>query len=110
VPSAAAAKAVDAAAAVYTIADENVKPPVTIDQRMPAMPLQLLSIVRATHARGMLDVLIDETGHVVDVTLRQPLNPAFDPLVMRTARDWKYNPATKDGVPVRFVKTILLVP
>jgi hypothetical protein len=94
----------------YTIADEGVKPPVTIDQRMPAMPMQLLSIVRAAHARGMLDVLIDEAGRVADVTLRQPLNPAFDPLLMRTARDWKYQPATKDGVPVRFVKTIVLVP
>src|SRR5262245_15433279 len=108
-PSPAGEKALDTARA-YTIGDDGVKPPVTIDQRMPAMPLQLLSIVRAAHARGMVDGLIDETGRVADVTLRQTLNPAFDPLLMRTARDWKYLPATKDGVPVRFVKTIVLVP
>ena len=108
-PSAAEARVADAGRP-YTIVDEGVTPPVTIDQRMPAMPVQLLSIVRATHGRGMLDVLIDETGRVVDVTLRQTLNPAFDPLVMRSARDWKYQPAMKDGVPVRFVKTIVLVP
>jgi len=108
-PVAADASVVDAGRA-YTLGDEGVTPPVTIDQRMPAMPSQLLSIVRAMHGRGMLDVVIDETGRVVDVTLRQTLNPAFDPLVVRTARDWKYQPAMKDGVPVRFVKTIVLVP
>ena len=94
----------------YTIADEGVTAPITVEQRLPAMPLELQTIARSAHARGMFDMLIDEAGRVVDATVRQSFNPVFDPLVIRSARDWKYKPATKDGVPVRFVKTILLVP
>jgi len=105
----AAARAADAEPA-YTIDDEGVTPPLTIQQRMPAMPPQLQTIARAVHARGLLDIVIDDTGRVVDAKIRQSLNAVFDPLVLRSARDWKYRPAVKDGVAVRFVKTILLLP
>jgi len=106
----ASASSAAAAASVYTIDDEGVTPPLTLQQRMPPMPPQLQTIARAVHARGLLDVVIDETGRVVDARIRRSLNTTFDPLVLRNARDWKYRPAVKDGVPVRFVKTILLVP
>jgi len=98
------------AAAVYTIADEGVSPPVTIDQRVPAMDPQLQTITRATKRSGMFDIVIDESGHVVEATVRRSLNASFDSLVVRTASRWRYQPARKDGVPVRFVKTIVLVP
>ena len=105
----AAARAAEAGLA-YTIDDEGVTPPLTIQQRMPSMPPQLQTIARAVHARGLLDVVIDETGRVADARIRQSLNAAFDSQVVRSARDWRYQPAVKDGLPVRFVKTILLVP
>ena len=109
VPASRPAAAAESATA-YTIDDEGVTPPITIQQRMPPMPPQLQAIARAVHARGLLDLVIDETGRVVDARIRQSLNASFDPLVLRSARDWKYRPAVKDGVPVRFLKTILLVP
>lgn len=93
----------------YSIADEGVSPPVAIEQRMPVMTPQMLTIARATGATGVLEVLIDETGHVADATIRQSFNPTFDTLVVRAARRWTYRPAMKEGVPVRFVKTIALV-
>jgi len=105
----AAARAADAGL-TYTIDDDGVTPPLTIQQRIPPMPPQLQTIARAVHARGLLDVVIDETGRVADARIRQSLNAAFDAQVIRSARDWKYQPAVKDGAPVRFVKTILLVP
>ena len=58
----------------------------------------------------MLDIVIDESGHVVDASIRQSLHSAYDALLVRSAGRWKYEPATIDGVPVRFVKTIVLVP
>ncbi len=108
-PSAAAPPATDAARA-YRIGDEGVTPPLTLQQRLPSMPQQLQAIARAVHARGILEVVIDETGRVVDTTIRQSLNVTYDPLVLRSAREWKYQPAVKDGVPVRFIKTIMLIP
>ena len=111
--SPAAATAVPAAAKArartYTIDDEGVTPPVVIDQRMPALSASMVKIAQTTRKSGILDIVIDENGEVVDAIVRQPLMPAFDQLVASTARRWKYRPATLGGVPVRFVKTIALV-
>ncbi|HJZ71095.1 MAG TPA: energy transducer TonB [Vicinamibacterales bacterium] len=97
-------------AAIYTVADEGVSPPITIDQRVPAMDPQLQTIARSTKRTGMFDIVIDESGRVVEATVRRSLNTSFDSLVVRTASRWRYQPARKDGVPVKFVKTIVLVP
>jgi TonB family protein len=102
--------AASAAAPVYTITDVRVSPPVTVDQNVPGMPPALRAIARSTKKTGILDVVIDESGHVVDVTMRQSLHAAYDSTVVRSAARWKYQPATIDGVPVRFVKTIVLIP
>jgi TonB family protein len=113
-PRAAAAAPVAAAAAnnarIYSVADEGVTPPLTIEQRMPAMTPEMQTITKALKTSGMLDVTIDETGRVVDAAIRQSLNSSFDTLIVRTARNWKYRPAMKDGVAVRYLKTLVLVP
>jgi len=95
---------------VYSVDDEGVTPPVTLEQRMPAMTPEMQMITRALKTSGILDVVIDETGRVVDATVRQSLNNSFDTLILRTSRNWKYRPAMKDGVPVRYVKTLVLIP
>jgi TonB family protein len=59
---------------------------------------------------GILDIVIDETGSVVDTIVRRSVMPSFDTLLVRAARYWKYRPAMKDGVPVRYVKTVVIVP
>ena len=94
---------------LYTLAD-RVSPPVVIEQQLPAMPPALRTIARSMKKTGMLDIIIDESGHVVDATMRQSLHSSYDAVVVRNAGRWKYEPATIDGVPVRFVKTIVLVP
>ena len=95
---------------VYGVDDEGVSPPVVLQQRMPAMTLEMKQITKALRSTGMIDVVIDEAGNVVDATIRQSLNSSFDTLIVRSARRWKYRPAMKDGVPVRYVKTLVLVP
>jgi TonB family protein len=112
-PRPAASSAAPASASgprVYSIDDEGVIPPVAIEQRMPAMTPQMQMITRAMKTNGVIDVLVDEEGRVLDATIRQSLNSNFDTLIVRTARQWKYRPAMKDGVAVRFVKTLVLVP
>jgi len=95
---------------VYSVDDEGVSPPVALDQRMPAMTPEMQMITRALKTSGILDVVIDETGRVVETTIRQSLNSSFDTLVVRSTRQWKYRPATKDGKAVRYLKTLVLVP
>jgi hypothetical protein len=99
-----------AAARIYSVEDEGVAPPVVIEQRMPAMSVELQAITKASKTSGAIDIVIDETGRVADAAIRQSLNSSFDLLIVRTARSWKYRPATKDGTPVRYRKTLILVP
>jgi TonB family protein len=59
---------------------------------------------------AVIEVIIDERGDVVDATVIKSVNASFDNLVVGAARRWKYRPAVKDGVPIRYIKTIVLVP
>jgi TonB family protein len=56
--------------------------------------------------RGLLELLIDEQGRVASLTVRLSIHPMYDPLLMAAAREWRYRPATVDGVPVKFRKAI----
>ena len=59
---------------VYSIDDEGVIPPVAVEQRMPAMTPQMQMITRAMKTNGVIDVLVDEEGRVLEATIRQSLN------------------------------------
>jgi hypothetical protein len=106
-PAAAGAAVV---ARVYSAEDEGVSPPVALEQKMPTMSSEMQLITRASKSRGMIDIVIDETGRVIDTEVRQSMNSAFDGMLVREMRKWKYRPATIDGVPVRYLKTLILVP
>jgi TonB family protein len=95
---------------LYSIDDQDVSPPVVIDQRITGLPAEVTQLIKATRATGLVEVIIDETGSVVDATIRQSVNIGFDGAILRAARRWKYRPAMKDGVPVRYVKILALVP
>ena len=116
VASSAAAAAVSAQAPVpsrdvrriFTAGDSGVIAPVVVSQPPLQIPPTLLDLVRRLRRSGTLDIVIDEHGDVADVVVLQSVNGAYDSLVTAAARMWKYRPATKDGVPVRFIKTVLL--
>ena len=116
VASSAAAAAVSAQAPVpsrdvrriFTAGDSGVIAPVVVSQPPLQIPPTLLDLVRRLRRSGTLDIVIDEHGDVADVVVLQSVNGAYDTLVTAAARTWKYRPATKDGVPVRFIKTVVL--
>jgi TonB family protein len=56
--------------------------------------------------RGLVEVVIDEKGRVVGMSMRQSLHPAYDALILNAAREWKYQPARVDGQPVQFRRLI----
>jgi len=95
---------------VYSIDDQDVSPPVVVDQRIAGLPAEVTQMIKATRATGLVEVIIDETGNVVDATIRQSVNIGFDGAILRAARRWKYRAAMKDGVAVRYVKILALVP
>jgi len=95
---------------VYTVDDVGVVPPTVLNQRMPAMTPDLVRITKAMNTSAVVEIVIDEKGDVVDATIIKSVNQSFDNIVIGAARRWKYRPALKDGVAVRYVKTLILVP
>ena len=51
----------------------------------------------------IFDAVIDENGKVTTLTLLQSLDPTIDDEVMQTVKQWIYQPALKNGVPVASV-------
>ena len=87
----------------YGADDEGVVPPAAVKQDIPRVPAGVISMARS---RGLLEVVVDEQGRVVAMAIRQSIHPAYDALLLSTAKDWKYKPATLGGHPVRFRKVI----
>ncbi len=104
-PSAPAPAAV-AADHIWSADAPGVTPAVTIKQTVPRVPI---AISKQTRDRGLLEVVIDEQGRVIGVTLRTSIHPVYDPLLMAAARQWTYQPATVNGVPVRFRKLVQII-
>ena len=88
---------------VWTGDEPGVTPPVALRQEVPRVPT---AIVTQTRERGLLEVIIDEQGRVIGLTVRLSLHPMYDPLLVAAARDWRYKPAVAGGVPVKFKKII----
>jgi TonB family protein len=111
--TAAAATAVAAApeppaAAVSSSTDAGVIAPTAVFQPQPNIPPAVLNLVRQLHRTSKIDLLINEQGTVDDVTVKEPVNPAYDKLIVAAARTWRYKPALKDGVPIKFVSTVVI--
>jgi TonB family protein len=88
---------------VFSTEDEGIALPTPIRQEVPRVPTQ---IANQTRERGILEVVIDEQGRVINAAIRVSLHPIYDGQVLVAARDWKYSPALMNGRPVKFRKTI----
>jgi len=89
---------------VFTAADADVVPPTPRVQTIP--PWYPTGADAAKDFRGALELLIDEDGSVVSAALRAGIHPAYNRLLLRAARDWKFDPAKKQGKPVRYLKVV----
>ena len=87
---------------IYGGFETGIKPPVVVKQTLPAFPRDLVS----RNNDGVLEVVISEAGAVESAVMRTPINPRYDQIVVSAAKLWKYSPATVNGVPVKFRKTI----
>jgi TonB family protein len=88
---------------VYTSDDASVAAPTVLRQDIPNVPQTLMGMAKP---RGLLEVVIDEQGRVINMAVRASIHPSYDNILLAAARDWKYKPATFDGQPVRFRRLI----
>jgi TonB family protein len=94
---------VDKTPRIYSPADTNVVPPMTIRQSVPPYPGRVL-----LGGQLVMDIVIDIDGAVESATMASPPNPAYDKLVLQAAKTWQYQPATVNGRPVKYRKRIQL--
>jgi TonB family protein len=71
--------------------------PVALVQQVPPMPLD---VAARSSPRMVIVVQIDAAGRVSEATIKESAHPRYDRMVSIAARDWRYTPATRNGVPI----------
>ena len=74
VPSLPAVAAKKVLPRIYASTDGGVVPPTVVKQSLPMFPAQMI-----VANRGVLEVVIDEAGNVESATMRESINPRYDP-------------------------------
>ena len=86
---------------IYTLDDANVVAPTIVNQALPLFPGQVI-IPRM----GRIEVVIDENGLIESAAMTGPVTSAYDRLALNASKSWRYKPATVNGTPVKFKKTV----
>jgi hypothetical protein len=88
-------------AKIFGVEDANVAPPTVLRQVLPSYPMRTpMSLT------GALAVVVSETGVVESAAMLLSVNPSYDRLVLDSAKNWRYRPATVDGVPVKYRRIV----
>ena len=85
---------------IYGDEDAGVIRPVAISKRLPEWRPNVVE-AKMTFS-GQVDVIVGVDGKVQSVSLVQFINPRYDSLLVEAAKTWTFQPATKDGVPVKY--------
>jgi len=86
---------------IYTADDPDVVPPVTLKQSVPVFRGAV-----ATPLNSICEVLVGVTGAVESAKMAVPTNGSYEALVLSAAKRWQYQPATVNGVPVKYLKRV----
>jgi TonB family protein len=89
----------------FSSEDPSVVPPVVVVQVAPRWPAGAQNFMMKGR-RGVLELIINEEGAVESAVMRQQIAKVYDDALLASARNWRYKPATKDNVPVKFKKMI----
>ena len=84
--------------AIYSNADEGVNPPKMVYPQLPPAPL----VLGPSNNVNMMEIVIGDDGSVEKVKLVSPPRRMTDMMLLSGAKSWKFAPALKDGLPVRY--------
>ena len=96
-----------AAAATATAVAPRVVPPVALVQTVPPMPLDIAARVGA---KLVMVVQIDAAGRVTSATVKESAHPRYDRIVVLSTRDWRYTPATLNGLAIAAEQIVTIQP
>ena len=81
--------------------DKDVVPPVAISQEVSGW-WGTMGEPPAGTPLGILDLVIDDAGRVVEARVHQSVNRLYDAVLLQSAKQWRYRPASRGGRPVRY--------
>jgi periplasmic protein TonB len=86
---------------VYGPEYTDVRPPVAISRDMPSWS-PANSFESHQLLTGIMEVVVNENGSVSNATMRKGALPSYDAALLRATASWKFKPATKNGVAVKY--------
>lgn len=86
---------------VYGAQHFDVKKPIAMSKPMPEWRPASATEQKMVF-EGALEFVVGEDGHVVSVRLLDSVHPSYDAALLKTAMNWSFKPATKNGAPVRY--------
>lgn len=81
---------------------------VVLRQDVPPLPFSLAAAGKQEY-RGLVEVMIDETGKVTDVRLLQSIHALYDVMLLKAAREWTYEPPRVAGKPTASRKRVEII-
>ena len=85
---------------IYGDADAGIARPMPIAKRMPEWRPN--SVEARMEFTGQVDVIVGENGTVISAVLVKSVNPRYDGPLLEAAKAWTFQPAFKDGKPVKY--------
>jgi periplasmic protein TonB len=82
---------------VYSAGADGVEPAVLLRPHLPSRPPASVTV----RELGILELLVSQTGGVDQVRLVSSEARFHDRMIVAAAKSWRFQPATKDGSPVR---------
>jgi hypothetical protein len=82
----------------------DIVPPVPIAQALPRATD--ITVPLGGPQTILLDILIDETGHVERAEVKRSINRLYEAQLVAATRGWRYTPATQGGRPVKYQRTL----
>jgi hypothetical protein len=85
--------------AIYTSADEGISPPKMLYPQLPPPPLVISG---SNDNVNVMEIVIGGDGSVERVKLVSPPRRLTDMMLLSGAKSWRFAPASKNGLPVRY--------
>lgn len=106
--TAVSAPAPDLATRIFDVRDADVTPPV-IERQDISRWVGALPKPRPGTNLGSIEVVIDESGTVIDAAMRASVSRFYDNVLIESSKLWGYRPATRQGRPVKYRRVIAVV-
>lgn len=92
---------------IFSVLDREVVAPVEI-----ARPLPVMFAPRGSQPglyQGLVEIVVSVTGRVESAMTRKSITPAFDAEIRAAALLWRFQPASRNGIPVRYRRSYEII-